>query len=65
MQVIVKTKKIGGSIMARIPKDVVMELGIKDNEDLELDVKKRKKSYFGAMKGIGPFTEKDRFDVRE
>ena len=60
-----KTKKIGGSIMARIPKKVVDELNLKSDETVELTVKRPKKSYFGAIKGISPFTEEDRIDVRE
>ena len=63
--IVTRTRKVGGSIMTTIPNEVVKELDIKDNEEIEISVKKRKKSYFGAIKSIGPFTEKDRFDVRE
>ncbi|MBI4210344.1 MAG: hypothetical protein HY544_02450 [Candidatus Diapherotrites archaeon] len=65
MQVIVKVKKIGGSMMARIPSEAVKELNLKENETVQLEVKKPKKSYFGALKGqIGEFTEADRLDSR-
>ncbi len=66
MMVIVKVKKIGGSFMARIPIDAVKELGIKEGEEVQLDVKKPRKSFFGVYKGTkySPFTEEDRFDYR-
>ena len=62
MQVIVKTRKLGGSIIAAIPSEAVKELGLKPNDILELDIKKHKKSFFGIAKGMREFTEADRFD---
>ena len=65
MQVITKLKRIGGSLMARIPSEAVKELNLKDNDEVYLELKKPKKSYFGAMRGqIGEFTEVDRLDSR-
>ena len=65
MQVIVKTKKIGGSLAAFLPKDAVKGMNLKENETLHIEVKKPKKSYFGCMKGkLGEFTEADRLDSR-
>ena len=51
--------------MATIPMEKVKELNIRDNEEIELNVRKRKRSFLGALKGIGPFTEEDRLDVRD
>ncbi|MCR4369278.1 MAG: hypothetical protein NUV67_05225 [archaeon] len=65
MEAVVRVKKVGGSLMARIPKKMAGELNITDNEDILLSVKKRKKSFFGIAPGIGEFTEKDRLDSRE
>ncbi|HLC79583.1 MAG TPA: hypothetical protein VJG83_04095 [archaeon] len=62
MQVIVKVKKIGGSFMARIPSDAVKELNLKENDSIHLEMKKPRKTYLGIYKGIGQFTEDDRFD---
>ncbi len=62
MEVIVKTRKLGGSIIATIPNDAAKALNLKENEFIELDIKKRKKSFFGIMKSVSGFTEKDRFD---
>lgn len=65
MQVIVKVKKIGGSLMARIPIQTVKQLNIRENDEIKIEFKKPKKSYMGAMKGqIGEFTEADRLDSR-
>ncbi|HLC92359.1 MAG TPA: hypothetical protein VJH23_01485 [archaeon] len=65
MIVVVKVKKIGGSLMARIPSDAVKQLNIREDEEIQLDLKKPKKSYLGAMKGqIGEFTEEDRLESR-
>jgi len=63
--IITRARKVGGSIMATIPKETVKELNIRDNEEIELNVRKRKRSFLGALKGIGPFTEEDRLDVRD
>ena len=63
--IITRARKVGGSIMATIPKEKVKELNIRENEEIELSIKKRRKSFLGALKGIGPFTEEDRLDVRD
>ena len=62
--IITRARKVGGSIMATIPKETVKELNIRDNEEIEMSIKKRKRSYFGIMKGLTEFTEDDRFDRR-
>ena len=63
MEVTVRTKKIGGSIAVILPKEIVREGNIKENELVSIKVEKKKKSYFGALKGIGPFTREDEFDM--
>ena len=35
------------------------------DELIEIEVKKIKKSYFGALKGIGPFTHEDMLDSHD
>ena len=63
MEAIVTVKKVGGSLMARIPAEAADKLGIKENDRITLDIRKTKKSYLGVYKGLGkPFTEDDRFD---
>ncbi|MDO8537828.1 MAG: hypothetical protein Q7S21_02990 [archaeon] len=48
----VKTKRIGGSTMVRIPKNVVEEESIQPNQPLRITVEKPKLSGFGLLKGI-------------
>ena len=60
---LVRTKKIGGSLMVTIPKEIVKEDLIKENQIIEIEIKAKRKDFFGSMKGIGPFTKKDELDT--
>lgn len=64
MEVLARTRKIGGSIIVTIPKEIIKEQGIQEDELVEIQVKKRKKDYFGALKGIGEFKREDRMEDR-
>ena len=59
-----RIRKIGGSLVVTIPKEMVKEEQLEENEVIEISVKKPRKSYFGALKGIGHFTRKDRMEDR-
>ncbi len=61
-ETMVKARKLGGSLIVRIPKEIVEEERIHEGEIVILRIKKIKKSGFGALKGIGPMTKKDEFD---
>lgn len=65
MKAIVKTKKIGGSIMVRIPKELVEEQSIKENTLVEIDVTKPRKDFFGSLKGMGKFTKEDELNTHD
>ena len=52
MKTLVKTKRIGGSIMVRIPKEIVEAESIRENQLIEIDVNKPRKDFFGALKGL-------------
>lgn len=54
-----KTRAVGGSLIVTIPREIIEREGIEENELVEVDVKKPKKDFFGALKGIGLFTKKD------
>ncbi|MDV3244440.1 MAG: AbrB/MazE/SpoVT family DNA-binding domain-containing protein [Nitrososphaerales archaeon] len=60
-----KARRVGGSIMVRIPKELVEQEEIREGELLEVDVRKVRKSWFGAFPGAGPFTHEDELDVHE
>ena len=62
---IVKTRKIGGSIVVRIPKDVAEREGIKEDEFVEIDVKKAKGEWFGAFPTLKKFSRDEELDVHD
>ncbi len=61
MECITKLRKVGGSLMATIPKEVVEAEKLTDGMAVELVIKKKKKSYLGVSKGIGPW--KKEYDI--
>ena len=60
-----KARKIGGSLMVTIPKEIVEHEDIREGEVVELEVRKAKKSWFGATPNIGTFTHEDEMDANE
>ena len=62
MSQIVKTRKVGGSLVVTIPKEVVKEKMLLPNQTVEIEIKKPRKSYFGAFKGIGKFKEHEKWE---
>ena len=56
---LVKVRKVGGSLVVTVPKELVESEGIKEGEIVLLDIKKAKKSWFGVASGIGSFTPED------
>ncbi len=61
-----KTRKVGGSIVVTIPSEVVKTEQIEEDQWIEIEVRKHKKSYFGALKGIGSYNrDEDRMKDRE
>ncbi len=60
-----KTRKVGGSIVVTLPKELVETQRIRENEVVEITVKKCRKDGFGVLKGIGPFTVEDELTAHE
>ena len=60
--VLTKTRRVGGSVMVTLPKDAVETLGVEEGEIVEITIRLPRKSYLGALRGIGTFSEKDRAD---
>lgn len=56
---ITTARKVGGSLVVTIPAEVAKLQNINENDLLEIEVKKKRRNYFGALKGIGKFTEED------
>jgi len=62
---IVKTRKIGGSIVVRIPKDVADKEGIKEDEFVEIDVKKARREWYGTFPTLKKFSREEELDVHD
>lgn len=60
-----KTRRVGGSIVVTIPKELVETEKIKANEYVEITVKKCRRDGFGVFKGMSPFTAKDELNAFE
>lgn len=63
MEAITRTRRIGGSLVVTIPKEIVKEESLRENELVGVKIEKIKKDFFGAFKGIGPFTKEDELDT--
>lgn len=57
-------KQVGGSLMVRIPKGLAEQERLREGDEVDLRVKKAKKSYLGAFPGLKPFTKADRMRFR-
>ena len=60
MESVTKLRKVGGSIVATVPKKIIELEGLMPGQTVKISVEKIKKSGFGALKGIGPFTKEDK-----
>lgn len=61
MQILTKTRKVGGSLIVTIPKNIVEEQNIKEDQPVIIEIKKYKKSGFGLSKGLASFSKDDKF----
>jgi len=52
---VVRARAVGGSIVVRIPKEIIKEENIREGELVKIEVEKVKRSYFGALKGMKPY----------
>ena len=58
-----RTRRIGGSIVVTIPKEATEQEGIRGGELVEIEIKKARKDWFGALEGIGRFSKDDELDT--
>ena len=61
MEVLTKLRKVGGSVMARIPREALEHESLYAGETVKIEIKKVKKSAFGSLKGMRPFNKNDKF----
>lgn len=52
-----RAKKVGGSVMVRIPKEIVELEDIKEGEAVQIDIQKIKKDFFGISRGMSPYNK--------
>lgn len=62
MKVLTMTKKVGGSLMVRLPTDMVKAKGLHEGEMVEIEVNKLRGGGFGIFRGMKPFTEEDEME---
>jgi len=62
---LVKTRKVGGSLVVTLPKEAVEANKIQEGEIVEITIKKLRVDGFGALRGIGPFTPDDELKHHE
>ena len=60
-----KVRKVGGSLVVTVPKELAEEEGLKAGETVNIDIHKAKRSFFGAAKGVGRFTSKDELKAHD
>jgi antitoxin component of MazEF toxin-antitoxin module len=60
-----KTRKVGGSLIVTLPKELVETEKIKEGEIVKIKVKKLRKDGFGILKGMRPFTVEDELKALE
>jgi hypothetical protein len=66
MVALTKIRALGGSLAVTIPIELVRKESLKEDELVEIEIKKVRKDYFGALKGIGNYKrEEDRMKDRE
>lgn len=62
---LVKIRKVGGSLVVTLPKELVESKKIKEGEIIQISVKKLRKEGFGLLKGVGPFTAEDELKTHD
>ena len=58
-ETIQKTKKVGGSLMVCIPKEIVEIENLHAEEMVKVDIQKLRKDWFGAFPGLKPFKKEE------
>ena len=63
--VYVRTRKVGGSLVVTLPREVAELLRLREREVIRLVIERPTRSYFGAFRGIGRFKHRERADHRD
>ncbi len=65
VRALVRARKLGGSIVVRIPKEAAEQEGIGVGELVEIEVQKARRDWYGALKGVGHFSREDELDTHD
>lgn len=60
MESVTTLRKVGGSVIATVPKKLVEIEGLVPGQTVKIKIEKIKKSGFGSLKGIGRWTKEDK-----
>ena len=58
-------RRVGGSLMVPIPKEIAELEHIIPGEVVEIEVRKIKKDYFGALPGLKPLKKSEKWDIHD
>jgi len=65
LKAVSRVRSIGGSLVVTIPKEIVKEKSLSEGLLVEIEINTPSQNFFGALKGIGSFTIKDRIEDRK
>lgn len=65
LMALVRTRRVGGSLVVTLPKELVESKKIREGEIIEITVKKVRKDGFGVFKELTPFVVKDELAAHE
>jgi len=60
-----KTRKVGGSLVVTLPRELVESKKIREGEIVEVSIKKVRKDGFGLLRGMKAFTVEDELTPHE
>lgn len=60
-----RVRRIGGSLMITIPKELVEAEGIREDELVRIEVKKLRRNFFGSLKDLVPMTAEEELHTHE
>lgn len=59
METVQRAKRVGGSIMVRIPKEIVEVENIHEDELVKVKIEKVRKDWFGAFPDLKPYNKEE------
>ncbi len=65
MKFVACARAIGGSLVITVPRQAVKQECLRSGELVEMEVRKFKPSFFGALKGIGSFSHGDEMKAHD